>query len=78
MKKKVTLPKVDPTKVAILNEGVGKNNKGVGKNIKKVTTTLISTDSTSIIIISTAKWYIRLWRIVSNPFNFIFTGKIKY
>ena len=31
-----------------------------------------------VTIITTKKWYIRLWYVISNPFRYIITGKIKY
>ncbi len=34
--------------------------------------------SSAIEITTKTKWYKRLWNIVSNPFYYIFCGKIKY
>jgi len=38
----------------------------------------IDVDPYSIKIVSTQKWYKRLWIIISNPFYYIFKGYIRY
>ena len=29
-------------------------------------------------VVSSVRWYERLWYLISNPFRYLFTGKIKY
>ena len=35
-------------------------------------------DSMGVTITSVEKWLIRLWLLVSNPFRYIFTGRVRY
>jgi len=36
------------------------------------------TNHTSLLICSKTKWYKRLWYVISNPFLYVFKGKIRY
>jgi len=38
----------------------------------------IDSDEDVLILLSTKKWYIRLWYLFSNPFCYIFRGYIRY
>lgn len=38
----------------------------------------LDTDKYKIKIISSRKWYVRLWYLVSNPLCYIFKGYVRY
>jgi hypothetical protein len=38
----------------------------------------LAKEPTTIVITSISPWYMRLWYLVSNPFRYLFTGKIVY
>lgn len=44
------------------------------KNRKKIDIVL---KDKGITFYSSENWYLRLWILISNPFRYIFTGKIK-
>ena len=31
-----------------------------------------------IVIKTTERWYVRIWLLLTNPFTYLFTGKIRY
>lgn len=31
-----------------------------------------------VMINSNEEWYMRLWYLISNPFRYLFTGKVKF
>lgn len=47
-----------------------------GRNIKTADVGIVK--GGGIIIMTTRNWYIRLWYFISNPFRYLFTGKIRY
>jgi len=32
----------------------------------------------TLTILADKSWYVRLWRLVSNPFLYVFTGRLRY
>ena len=39
---------------------------------------LYNNHKNNVVITSGMKWYTRLWYMISNPFVYLFTGKIRY
>jgi hypothetical protein len=39
---------------------------------------LYHNDNRSVTIFSGEKWYVRVWLWLSNPFRYLFTGKVRY
>ena len=39
---------------------------------------LYHNDNKSVTIISGEAWYMRIWLFFSNPFRYLFTGKVRY
>ena len=39
---------------------------------------IIDGEPDTISITTSATWYTRLWRVVSNPFYYVFCGKLRY
>ena len=39
---------------------------------------LYNNNKNNIVITTGMKWYTRLWYMISNPFVYLFTGKMRY
>ena len=54
----------------------------MGNNKKNSISDVVAYDKNignhSITIITKEKWYKRIWNYFSNPFTYIFSGKIRY
>lgn len=56
----------------------------IGKKLAKEPNVYLYTTSDNIkisknvLIITGMKWHLRLWYMISNPFTYLFTGKIRY
>ena len=48
------------------------------KTSTTTTTKYVSIDPYSMQIETRAKWYERIWVLLSNPFLYLFKGKIRY
>ncbi len=48
------------------------------KKFKNICDVDIVKTNDSIIVKTSVKWYKRIWYILSNPFLYIFNGKIRY
>ena len=50
-----------------------KNSKEQGPNLF-----LYHRDTKSVVIISGEAWYMRIWLLLSNPFRYLFTGRVRH
>ena len=46
--------------------------------LKEANVHLCSKNTWGVTITSAEKWYTRIWLLLSNPFRYLFTGRVRY